>query len=90
MRSLSFLLFFLLSCNVFGQNPYLEKAATFLYIDQDSTYFYLSLAEKDEMGAKNPIGLLEVYTYYNAASTQYRDLSMLQKTIEKQTALFTN
>ena len=87
MKGPSFLLFFLLSHFVFGQNPYLEKAATFLYTDQDSAYFYLSLAEKGEIRTKNYSGLLEVYTYYNAASIQYRELPMLQKTLEKQTAL---
>ncbi len=87
MKGPSVLLFFLLSYCVFGQNPHLEKAASFLYTDLDSAYVYLSLAEKDEIRTKDTAKLLEVYTYFNAASIQFRDLSMLQQTLEKQTAL---
>ena len=88
MKGPSVLLFFLLSYCVFGQNPHLEKAATFLYTDLDSAYVYLSLAEKEEIRTKDTTKLLEVYTYFNAASIQFRDLPMLKKTLEKQTALF--
>jgi CHAT domain-containing protein len=87
MRGPSVLLLFLLSYCVFGQNPHLEKAATFLYTDLDSAYVYLSLAEKEEIRTKDTAKLLEVYTYFNAASIQFRNLSMLQQTLEKQTAL---
>ena len=87
MRGLPFLLLILLIFNVFGQNPHLEKAASFLATNQDSAYYYLSLAEKAESGTKNPTQLLEIYTYYNAVSIQHRELPRLQKTLEKQTAL---
>ncbi len=87
MRGLSILLLFLLSCEALGQDTYLEKAETFLYTQQDSAYFFLSLAEEEEILTKNPIALLEVYTYYNATSIQHGNLPVLQKTIEKQTAL---
>ncbi|NER18691.1 CHAT domain-containing protein [Spongiivirga citrea] len=69
---------------------YLEKAASFIYSDKDSSLFYIEKQINLLKGKNEPLELLEAITYKTFVAGYYSDLTTLKNTIALEADIYNN